>query len=57
MSQDLENYLSNALKRLESAYQEILKTQGYNQDTEKLKILCELTREQVQNEDSSSTTR
>jgi hypothetical protein len=57
MSQDLESYLRNALQRLEAAYEEILKTQGYNQDTEKLKLLCELTREQVQNEDSRSTTR
>jgi hypothetical protein len=57
MSQDLESYLKIALRRLEKAYEEILKSQGYNKDTEKLKLLCELTREQVKNEDSRHPTR
>lgn len=55
MSQDLENYLKNALAKLEKTYEEVLKTQGYCSDTEKLKLLCELTREQIKNEDSHST--
>jgi hypothetical protein len=57
MSQELENYLKLALQRLEKAYEEILKTQGYTRDTEKLKMLVELTREQVRNEDTRSSTR
>jgi hypothetical protein len=58
MSQDpqeqLESYLKNALFKLERAYDQILKTQGYNADTEKLKILIELTREQVPYENFNS---
>ena len=58
MSQDpqeqLETYLKNALFKLEKAYDQILASQGYNADTEKLKILIELTREQVPYEDSST---
>jgi len=50
MSQELEHYLTLALQRLEKAYEEILKTQGYTRETEKLKILVEMTREQVHNE-------
>ena len=56
MSRDLEQYLTMALQRLERAYEEILKSQGYTRDTEKLKILLEMTREQVQNEDTRHTT-
>jgi hypothetical protein len=47
MQQELENYLKNALRKLETAYTEILKTQGYNKDLEKLSLLCELTKEQI----------
>ncbi|MGZ3744134.1 MAG: hypothetical protein ACXWRE_10725 [Pseudobdellovibrionaceae bacterium] len=57
MSKELENYLSLALKRLEKAYEEVLKTQGYNDQSEKLKILAELVKEQVNHENSSSTAR
>lgn len=57
MSQELENYLKLALLRLEKAFDEIQKTQGYTRDTEKLKMLVELTREQVKNEDSHNSTR
>ena len=57
MSQDLEKHLLTALQRLEKAYEEILKTQGYTRDTEKLKMLVELTREQVRNENTRPSTR
>jgi hypothetical protein len=57
MSDELENYLSTALKRLEKAYKEVLKTQGYNEQSEKLKILTELVKEQGHHENSSSATR
>ena len=56
MSQELEHYLKLALQRLEKAYEEILKTQGYTRETEKLKILLEMTREQVKNENPSTPT-
>lgn len=57
MSQELENYLNLALLRLEKAYEEIVKTQGYTRDSEKLKMLVEMTREQVRSENSCDTTR
>jgi CRISPR/Cas system-associated endonuclease Cas3-HD len=57
MSQDLEKHLQTALQRLEKAYEEILKTQGYTRDTEKLKMLVELTREQVRHENTRPHTR
>lgn len=57
MANDLESYLKLALLRLEKAAEEIQKTQGYNRETEKLKMLVELTREQVKNEDSDNSTR
>jgi hypothetical protein len=55
MSQELESYLNLALKRLDKAYDEVLKTQGYTADTEKLKMLIELAREQVPNENNNSS--
>ena len=57
MSENLESYLNLALQRLEKVYEEVLKTQGYTHETEKLKMLLELTREQVGHEDSNSATR
>lgn len=57
MGNELENYLSVALKRLEKAYKEVLKTQGYNEQTEKLKLLAELIKEQGDYENSSNSAR
>lgn len=57
MNNELENYLAVALKRLEKAYKEVLKTQGYNQQTEKLKLLAELIKEQGNHENSSNSAR
>ena len=57
MSQDLELYLKNALLRLETAYQDHLKTQIYDQQAEKLKILIELVKEQIPHENSSTSAR
>lgn len=57
MSNELESYLTVALKRLEKAYNEILKTQGYNDQAEKLKLLTELVKEQGTHENSSNSAR
>jgi len=57
MSNELESYLTVALKRLEKAYKEVLKTQGYNEQTEKLKLLAELVKEQGNHENPSNSTR
>ncbi len=46
--------LKNILRRLENVTEEVVKTQGYTSETEKLKILVELAREQVQNENSDT---
>jgi hypothetical protein len=46
-----------ALKRLEKAYKEVVKTQGYNEETEKIKILAEIVKEQTPHENSSTATR
>lgn len=57
MNNELESYLTVALKRLEKAYKEVLKTQGYNEETEKLKLLAELVKEQGNHENSSASAR
>ena len=57
MSEESNNALKTILKRLENVTEEVVRTQGYTPDTEKLKILVELTREQVQNENTDSRTR
>ncbi|MFN7455620.1 MAG: hypothetical protein ACK5RO_13305 [Pseudobdellovibrionaceae bacterium] len=45
--QQLQTYAQTALSRLENVYEEVTKNQGYNENTEKLKLLCELLKEQV----------
>lgn len=57
MNSELESYLTVALKRLEKAYKEVLKTQGYNEQTEKLKLLAELVKEQGNHENPSNPAR
>lgn len=57
MNNELESYLTVALKRLEKAYKEVVKTQGYNEQTEKLKLLTELVKEQGTHENSSTSAR
>ncbi len=57
MQKELDNYLSQALKRLEKAHTEILKTQTYNKDVQKIQLLKELVKEQIKNENPSSSTR
>ena len=46
--------LKNILLRLEKITEEVVKTQGYTTETETLKMLLELAREQVTNENSGS---
>lgn len=47
MDKDLEIKLKTALEKLEIAYTELKKTQGYTQETENIKLLAELVSEQV----------
>lgn len=57
MEQETQNYLSVALKRLEKAYSEILKTKGYGEQSEKIKLLQEMVKEQVVNENTRTAAR
>lgn len=57
MNSELEKYLTAALKRLEKAQKEVLKTQPYNAQVEKLKILAELVKEQGSHENTRSSAR
>jgi hypothetical protein len=57
MNSELENYLTVALKRLEKAYKEVLKTQGYSAEAEKIRILTELIKEQGNHENTSTAAR
>ncbi len=57
MSQDLEQYLKKALVKMETAYQDHMKTKIYDQKSEKLKILIELVKEQLPDENSSTSAR
>lgn len=43
-------------QRLEKIYADVLREQGYTADTEKLRMIVELVKEQVQNENSSHST-
>ena len=54
MADTAENLMKSILQRLEKIADEVVKTQGYTEETEKLQMLVELTREQVQNENSGS---
>lgn len=57
MEKNLETYLSAALKRLEKAAADLMKTQGYTRETETAKVLAELLKEQVQDENPGSAAR
>lgn len=57
MSKETENYLSLALKKLEMAYEKIVESKGYNAESEKMKILAEFVKEQVEHENTHSTAR
>ena len=57
MQTELENYLAVALQKLEAACAVLVKQQGFTRETEKMKMLAELAKEQVKNENTSTTTR
>jgi hypothetical protein len=43
---DLSQYLRSAEATVEAVYNEVVKTQGYTEEVEKLRILVELLKEQ-----------
>jgi hypothetical protein len=52
-----ETKLQEILEKLEASAVKIVETQGYNPQAERLRLLEELVREQVQNADPRSSTR
>ena len=50
---ELEQRLAGTLKKLEDSANNVIKTRGYTKDVEKIRILEELIREQIKNENSS----
>lgn len=57
MQTELENYLAIALQKLEAACAALTKQQGFDRETEKMKMLTELVKEQVKNENTRTATR
>ena len=54
---DLETQLKGALARLETSAKKIVETRGYGKDAARLRLLVEMIKEQLKNENSSSSTR
>ncbi len=57
MSKETENYLALALSKLEIAYEKIMESKGYTSESEKVKILAEFAKEQVENENTRTAAR
>lgn len=53
----VEKRLSRAIQKLELSAQKIIETRGYSEEPAKLKMLSELLKEQLRNEDSRYSTR
>jgi hypothetical protein len=54
---DLESQLKGALLRLETSAKKIVETRGYGKDAARLRMLVELIKEQLKNENPSPPTR
>ena len=57
MKKETQNHLVRVLERLQSSSQKILATRGYTLDSARIKLLEELIKEQVANENPSASTR
>jgi endonuclease III-like uncharacterized protein len=57
MQNENNHHLSAVLKMLEKTFSDIVQSRGYNKNSERIKILAELIREQIQNENTDNTTR
>jgi hypothetical protein len=57
MNKETKAHLHKILKRLEESSQQIQSTRGYLGDAAKVKLLQELIKEQVQDENPSRSTR
>ena len=56
MSNHLQNHLLKMLERLEKAQSFIQKTQAYSKDERRLRMLKEIIKEQLGNENSRTST-
>ena len=54
---ELETQLQKAIDRLETSAEQLIKTSGYTNESRRLKMLIELIREQIKNENSRHTAR
>lgn len=57
MERQLDNYLKTALVRLEKAYEELRKARGYDRQSETVKTLAELVKEQIHDENPRDAAR
>jgi hypothetical protein len=53
-AQEIESHLLEAVKRLEAATEKVVNTSGYTNDARKMRLLTELIKEQIRNENSMS---
>lgn len=53
----MEIKLAKTIEKLEASAQKIIETRGYSEEPAKLKMLSELLKEQLRNEDSRYSTR
>ena len=49
---ELENKLRKSLERLEQSAEKLIATTGYTRESRKMKLLAELIREQLKNENT-----
>ncbi len=57
MTKQTQVHLKNILNRLETSTQKILATRGYTKDCAHIRLLQELIKEQMSEENSGHTTR
>jgi hypothetical protein len=57
MQSEYKHHFSSVLKKLEKSFSELVQTNGYNKKSERVKILSELIREQLQNENTHYSAR
>lgn len=56
-SNELEMKLQKSIDRLEASAEKLIQTSGYTQESRRLKMLIELIREQIKNENTRHSAR
>lgn len=54
---EIENHLEKTLQKLEEMTTKVVNTSGYTAESRKLRLLAELIKEQLKNENTRSATR